>query len=302
MKQSARTQSSPRLKRLALLALAAMTATWGYNWVIMKEVLAYVGAFDFSALRTILGAAPLFLVLVLTRRPMRIEALPRVILLGLLQTGVFSILIQTALIQGGAGKTTILVYTMPFWVIPMAWLAFGERVRGLQWVALVLGGGGLVLILEPWGNMATPLSSLLAVSAGVCWGLSTIVAKWIRRDYDLDALSLTAWQLLFGALALCIVTWFVPEKPIETTPYFYTALAYNAVMATGLAWFLWLFALQHLSVGVAGLSTLGVPIASVLAGWLQLGEQPSQVELIGMVLIAAALLAISLGGMRRSGH
>lgn len=302
MNQSEHTQSSQRLKRLALLALAVMTLLWGYNWVIMKEVLAYVGPFDFSALRTILGAASVFLVLVLTRRPMRIGALPRVILLGILQTGVFSILIQTALIQGGAGKTTILVYTMPFWVIAMAWFAFGERINRSQWAALALGGAGLVLILEPWTHMAAPLSTLLAVGAGFCWGLATMVAKWIRRDYDLDVLSLTAWQILFGALALCIVTWFVPEKPIETTPYFYMALAYNAVMATGLAWFLWLFALQHLSAGVAGLSTLGVPLASVLAGWWQLGERPSPVELIGMLLIAAALLAISLSGMRRSRH
>lgn len=287
--------------RLALLALAVMSVLWGYNWVIMKEVLAYVGPFDFSALRTILGAASLFLVLVLTRRPMRIAALPRVILLGLLQTGVFSILIQTALIGGGAGKTSILVYTLPFWVIPMAWFAFGERIRGLQWAALATAGIGLILILQPWAQAASPLSNLLAVSAGFCWALATMVAKWIRRDYDLDVLVLTAWQVLFGALALCIVAWFVPEKPIETTPYFYIALAYNAIVATGLAWFLWLFALQHLSAGVAGLSALGVPVASVLAGWLQLGERPSGAELIGMLLIAAALLALSLRGLRRPG-
>lgn len=279
-----------------------MALLWGYNWVVMKQVLAYVGAFDFSAWRTILGAAILFLVLALTRRPMRITALPRVILLGILQTGVFSALIQIALIQGGAGKTSILVYTMPFWVVPMAWFAFGERIRGLQWVALVLAGVGLALVLEPWANMATPLSNLLAVGAGLCWALATIVAKWIRRDYDIDVLTLTAWQMLFGALALCIVAWLVPERPVDPTPYFYGALAYNAIIATGLAWFLWLYALQNLSAGVAGMSALGVPVVGVLGGWLQLGERPAAVELTGMLLIAAALLVLSLRGMRRAGR
>lgn len=267
----------------------------------MKQVLRYVGPFDFSAWRTILGAAVLFLALAVTRRPMRIAAVPRVVLLGVLQTALFSALIQIALVQGGAGKTSILVYTMPFWVVPMAWFAFGERIHGMQWVALVLAAIGLTLILEPWDDMAAPLSNLLAIGAGLCWALATIVAKWIRRDFDMDVLTLTAWQMLFGALALCIAAWLVPEKPVDPTPYFYGALAYNAIIATGLAWFLWLYALQNLSAGMAGMSALGVPVVGVLASWLQLGEQPSAVELVGMLLIATALLVLSLRGMRRTG-
>ncbi len=286
--------SSRRNERLALLALAGMAIGWGYNWVVMKSVLAYVGPFDFSALRTLFGAMLLLAVLAVLRRPMRIRALGRVILLGVLQTGAFSALIQIALLHGGAGKTSILVYTMPFWVIPMAWVAFGERVRGLQWLALALAALGLTLILEPWTLHADFMSELLAVSAGLCWALATIVAKWIRRDYPMDALPLTAWQMLFGALALCLAAWVVPEKPIDPAPYFYGALIYNAVIATALAWFLWLFALQHLSAGVASMSALGVPVVGVLAGWLQLGEQPGVLELTGMVLIGIALVVVSM--------
>ena len=57
---------------------------------------------------------------------------------------------------------------------------------------------------------------------------------------------------------------------------------------------LWLYVLEHLSAGMAGLSTLGIPLIGVLAGWLELGERPSAVELSGMLLIAAALALISL--------
>jgi drug/metabolite transporter (DMT)-like permease len=290
-----------RNERLALLALAGMALGWGYNWVVMKSVLAYVGPFDFSALRTLFGAVLLLAVLAVLRRPVRIRAWGRVAVLGVLQTGAFSALIQIALLHGGAGKTSILVYTMPFWVIPMAWVAFGERIRGLQWLALALAAAGLVLILEPWTLHADFASELLAVSAGLCWALATIVAKWIKRDHPMDALPLTAWQMLFGALALCVAAWIVPERPIDPAPYFYGALAYNAIIATALAWFLWLFALQHLSAGVAGMSALGVPVVGVLAGWLQLGERPGALELSGMVLIGAALAVISLRSMGRRG-
>ncbi len=195
-------------ERLALMALAFMALVWGYNWVIMKQVLAFVGPFDFSALRNLLGAGVLLAVLLLLRRPMRIRAWRRVVLLGVLQTGVFSALVQLALLHGGAGKTSILVYTMPFWVIPMAWGAFGERIRGLQWLALALALAGLLLVLQPWRAQGDFLSEALAVAAGLCWALATVVAKWIRRDYPTDALPLTAWQMLCGALAgLAISHW-----------------------------------------------------------------------------------------------
>ncbi|HXE20287.1 DMT family transporter [Castellaniella sp. UC4442_H9] len=283
-----------RGKRLALLALASMAVVWGYNWVVLKKVMEFVGPFDFSALRNLFGALFLLGLLLVRKTSLRIRAWPRVLLLGMLQTAAFSALIQVALLEGGVGKTSILVYTMPFWVIPMAWFAFGERIRGLQWGALSLAAAGLILILEPWHRQGSVLSEVLAVGAGLCWALAMIVTKWIRRDFPMDALPLTAWQMVFGALALCLVALWIPERPVELAPYFFGALIYNAVLATAIAWFLWIFALQHLSAGVAGMAALGVPVVSVMSGWLQLGERPSHVDLLGMVLIAVALLALSL--------
>lgn len=288
-----------RNERLALLALAGMAIVWGYNWVVMKKVLAYIGPFDFSALRTLIGAIALFLVLKILKKSMLIRAWPRIFLLGILQTGAFSALIQVALLSGAAGKTSILVYTMPFWVIAMAWITFGEKINGSQWLALILAATGLLLILQPWDRHGSYISEILAISAGFCWGLAAVVTKWIKRDYPTEALPLTAWQMLFGALALCGVALIVPEKPIEYSSYFFIALIYNAVLATALAWFFWLFALQHLSAGMAGLSTLGVPVVGSLAGWLELGEQPAGLELIGMIVIVVALLVITLSAIRK---
>ncbi|CAM5186440.1 Drug/metabolite transporter (DMT)-like permease OS=Castellaniella defragrans OX=75697 GN=HNR28_003381 PE=4 SV=1 [Castellaniella defragrans] len=172
-----------RNERLALLALAAMAVVWGYNWVVMKKVMAFVGPLNFSAQRNLWAALLLLAFLMVTRRRMRIRAWSRVILLGVLQTAAFSGLIQLALLQGGVGKTSILVYTMPFWVIPMAWFAFGERVRGMQWPALALAAIGLVMILEPWHAQGSVLSEGLALGAGLSWALAMIVTKWIKRDY-----------------------------------------------------------------------------------------------------------------------
>lgn len=286
--------------RLAILALVLLSLIWGYNWVVMKQVIQYVDPFDFSAIRTVLGAATLFLVLALLRRPMKIAAVPQVLVLGLLQTGAFTVLIQWALVAGGAGKTAVLVYTMPFWTIPLAWWLLGEKVRGLQWLSIVIAACGLVLIVEPWDMRGSLFSNLLAVLGGLTWAASAVHAKRMRREHAFDVLTLTAWQMLFGALAVSVLAALHPSRPIDPTPYFYGALAFNAVMATGLAWLLWLYVLQHVPAGVAGLSALGIPLISVLAGWIELGERPSGNEFAGMLMIGGALALTSLWSLWQS--
>ncbi|MBS0345447.1 MAG: EamA family transporter [Proteobacteria bacterium] len=293
---------SSSFPRPAAAALLLMSLIWGYNWVVMKQVIRYADPFDFSAIRTLLGALSLFALLLLRRRPLKLVAARQTILLGLLQTAAFTALIQWALVAGGAGKTAVLVYTMPFWLVPLAAWRLGEHISPLQQAGTLVAAGGLLLILEPWGAAHGSLTSnLLALAGSLAWALATVVAKRLRQQHEVDVLTLTAWQMLFGALALCVVAALHPSRPIDPTPYFFGALAFNALLATGLAWLLWLYVLEHLPAAIAGLSALGIPAIGVLAGWLELGERPSNAELGGMLLIGAALLLVNLVPVLRRG-
>ncbi len=283
---------------LALGALVLLSCIWGYNWVVMKQVLRYVDPLDFSALRTLFGAVTLFAVLIWRRQPLKPVAPGATLLLGLLQTAAFTLLVQVALLSGGAGKTSVLVYTMPFWMLPIAWFALGERIRGIQWPAMAVAAVGLIMLLQPWSGGASALGNILGVAGGLVWAISAVVAKRMRARIRFDLLSLTAWQMLMGALVLCVCALLVPSRPIDAVPYFFGALIFNAVLATGLAWMLWLYALNHLSASMAGLSSLGAPMIGVLAAWLQLGEKPDSAELAGMILIGMALLLVSLASLR----
>ncbi|MDT3672492.1 MAG: EamA family transporter [Aromatoleum sp.] len=288
-------------KRIPLAALGLfvlLSLIWGYNWVVMKKVMAYADPFDFSALRTLFGALALFAVLAWRRKPLKPVALGQTLLLGLLQTTAFTALIQWALVSGGAGKTAVLVYAMPFWLLPMAWVFLGERVRGLQWLAVALALVGLVFILDPWNAEGDLFSTSLALLASVSWAASAVIVKRIRARFDVDLLSLTAWQMLLGAVVLCGVAWLLPSEPPQLTTYFIVALVYNALFATGLAWLIWLVILDRLPAGLAGLSSLAVPAVGVLSGWLELGERPSGPESAGMLCIAVALLLISAIALR----
>ena len=282
--------------RRAVLALVALSLIWGYNWVVMKECLKYSGVYDFAALRTGIGAASLFVLLIWKRRPLHPKAIGMTILLGLLATTLCIGLVTLALATGGVGKTAILVYIMPFWVLLMAWPILSERIQGIQWVPVVLAIVGLTVILEPWQLRSTFISKLFAVLAGVAWALSTIVTKIMNRRDAFDLISLTAWQMLLGALPLIVLAMAVSERPVQWTPYFIAGLLFCSVVSQGLALLLWFFILSELPAGIASMGTLATPVIGTIAASIELGERPSVPEARGMLLILTALSILSLLG------
>lgn len=284
----------------ALLALFFLAFIWGYNWVVMKETLRYVGPFQFGAIRTFFGALVLLVVLMLLKKPLRPQYLARITLIGLLQTGAFTALIIYALLTGGAGKVAVLTYTMPFWVLLLAWPLLGEKLRGLQWLAALASFAGVLCIVEPWHMHGNLISNILAVLGGVCWALAVILAKKLhQRAPNMDLLSFAAWQMLIGSLPLVVLALFVPAIPMQWTGYFVGATLYNVIACNALAWLLWLYALQNLQVGVASMISLLTPVVGVLAAWLQLSEVPTPLELTGMLLIGVALALLAVRGIRK---
>ncbi|MBL0163262.1 MAG: EamA family transporter [Xanthomonadales bacterium] len=285
-------------QRGALFALLATILIWAYSWVVMKQVLAYAGPFHFAALRYLLGAAVLFGALVLSGQSLRPPPLVLTTLIGLSQTAAFQGLEQWALIDGGAGHVSLLAYTMPFWAVLLAWLLLGDRPTRRHWLGVGLAAIGLICIIEPWKALGSPMSTTLAIVGGAAWAVGTVLSKRMFQRHAPSVLNLTAWQMLIGGAALGVVAIAVPEREIDWTFTFIGGLTYSVVVASSLAWWLWAIVVQRLPTALASVSSLGVPIVSVLLAWLILHEQPSIMALIGMVFVLAGLVAVSGIGRR----
>jgi drug/metabolite transporter (DMT)-like permease len=93
----------------------------------------------------------------------------------------------------------------------------------------------------------------------------------------------------------------IPERSIEWSNELIGALVYNSVLAAAVAWALWLFAIERLPAGVAGVASLATPLLGVLLAWVLLGETPDLEEAIGIGLIAVALAGILQARGSRSG-
>ncbi len=282
----------PSRHRAAYAALLVLALIWGYNWVVMKIALAYAPPFKFAAVRAIGAVAVMFAALASRGRSFRPPTPGRVAVLSLFQTVGFVSLISLALYLGHAGKTAVLVYTMPFWVLILAVPVLGERLTGLKILAGALGFAGLVLILEPWNHPPDLVSTLLATGAGLDWAIAVVIAKKIPARDTWELVAVNAWQVCLGLVPLCLLAWLIPAPPIRWTTAFDAALVYNILLGTSLAWLLWLFILQRLPAGSSGLSSLIIPIVGVISAWAQLGERPGPWEGAGILLVIGALAVL----------
>jgi len=284
----------------AFAALTVLALVWGYNWVVMKIALQYSTASQFAAMRTFGGGLFLLMLMAAMRKPLRPREVSSTVILGLLQTTGFTGFIIWALVQGAAGKTSVLSFTMPFWVLLLAWPMLGERIRGMQWLAVLLALGGLMFILQPWHLHGSLMSMGLAVLAGVSWALSVVYHKRLtQRVPDLDLLSFTTWQMLFGSVPIVLFALGDLGKPIDWNLTYISAILFSVVLANALGWMAWLYALQRLPAGVASMTSMLIPVIAVLSAWLQLGERPTMVEAVGMIMIISALLVLSWISIRR---
>jgi len=277
-----------------VLALIFLTLTWGYNWVLVKQGLDYAGPFAFSAQRNVSGALALLLALKWLKRPLRLPAPGMVLAIGLVQGGGFMVLQTWALVEGGAGKTAVLIFTMPIWTLLMAWPLLGERIRGRQWGVAATAAVGLLLIIAPWNLHTTLFSKFLGVMAALCWAGGNILIKRLRSRHPVDLLVLTTWQLIIGAVLLVALAAVVAEPPTKWGGTFIGILAYMSVVSTGLCWFLWVYILDRLPAWEASLSVLGTPVVAILSSRLTFGEEFQATEVAGILLIGSGLVLLSL--------
>jgi drug/metabolite transporter (DMT)-like permease len=297
-----KTASFPRW--LALVLIAALSLIWGYNWVMMKVAVAYAPPFAFAAIRFLGGAVVLMATMKLMGRSLRIPEMKArwrvVCLIGLLQTALCFGLVTWALSSGAAGRSAVLNYTMPLWVLVFSVLLLKERVPAAQWAAAALALAGILLISVDGGRAGSLPAVMLALAAGLAWGLGVVVTKKGTRAGPMDPMALTAWQMLAGGLILCLVAFIVPEGPIDWSPAFIGALLYNIGPATPLAYVIWFTLLNRLDAGLASLGILLTPLLGLLLSALQLGERPGLVEGVGMGLILLAIAALGWAGGRQA--
>lgn len=285
---------------VAMLLMGLTVAMWGFSWIAMKSMVPFIGPFDLVMVRYALAFLVLLVVLLITRQSLKCPPFMLTLGIAVFQTTAFQCLCQLALVTGGAGHVVMLAYTMPFWVVLFAWPMLGERPTGRHMLGFACAAIGLIAIIAPWQGLGSLTGSLLALLGGACWGFGTVLSKIMFQRHAPKVLTLTMWQMALGALLTFPVTLIFPQQDMVWSAELFWGLAYTAIGASALGWWLWMSVVRRVSATVAGMSSLGVPVLTVLLAWLFLSERPSAAELMGVAFIMMGLVIVNLEGSRRS--
>ena len=294
-----------RSRRGAYAALAFLTLIWGGNWVVMKLALQSAHPVILNVQRTWLAILVLFAVLFWRRGRLLPESWLAVIVTGVFQTTINFGSTTMALAGGGAGRTSVLVFTMPFWTLLLAWPVLHERVKGYQWLAVAFALAGMVLLVEPWQWQGELAPKLWAVLSGFGWAAGTIATKYFQRGQRFDALNFIAWQMLLGVLPLTLLPFVLDLPATQWSATYVLLLAQVGAISTALGFLLWIAVLRWLPAGTASLNIFAIPVIALLSSMAVFGERLTRNEWIGIGCIGAGLAIISVDawrGRRRDGQ
>ena len=290
--------SRAQRKRLAYALLALLTVIWGSNWIAMKFALLNADPVTFNVHRTWVAIAVLFTALVWQRRRLWPDDWRAIIITGFFQITVNFGATTMALAGGGVGRTSVLVFTMPFWTLLIAWPVLHERVRGAQWLAVTSAFVGLVLVVQPWNWREDLGPKLWAVLSGFGWAAGTVANKYFQRRRDFDPLQFISWQMLIGVLPLTLIDWLLPLAPTQWSMSQVALLIYVGAISTAAGFLLWLMVLRDLPAGTASLNMFAIPVIALVLSTIVFEERLAPVEWWGIAAIALGLLIISVRALR----
>jgi drug/metabolite transporter (DMT)-like permease len=200
----------------------------------------------------------------------------------------FSVLSTWGLMRVPAGRSVVLAYTTPLWVIPGAWLFLGERLTRRRGLGVVIGLAGLLTLFNPlaldWSDRAIVLGHLAIVAAAMLWALSILHIRghrWISTPFELLPWETLLATAILGVIALAFSPWPHPAW----TPSLTLLVLYAGIPGSALAYWAVAMASRYLPAVTTSLGLLATPVVSVIAATIFLGEPLTPSLLLAIVLI-----------------
>jgi len=275
--------------RLQYLTLALM---WGMSFLFIKEGLRAFAPMQITLGRVAIGAAVLAVVL-LARR----ERLPRggrtwahLSVAAMLNNVIPFSLFGYAEQRIGSGLAGICNASAPLFaaVVALAMLP-DERLSPRRAAGLVTGFAGVFVVLGAWAGLTGHdlTGALMALGGGLCYGIGFPYTRRFLIGTGFSSLSLAAGQLLCGTVVLAVITPVLTSAPVRWSGTAVSCVVLLGALGTGLA-----YLLNYGIISAAGATTAAtvayvLPLVSVLAGIVILGERLTWNEPVGAAIIVA---------------
>jgi drug/metabolite transporter (DMT)-like permease len=291
--------SEPGTQHRAWIAWGAVCVLWGTTYLFIKIALETFPPFLMGGLRYAAAGAILAVVLRMKRRPLP----PRSEWRSLAILGCVIFLLGNGGVVWAeqyvpSGLTAVLIGTSAFWMVGVnALVERGQQVFLRQWIGLLVGFAGIVMLV--WPDITVGGASGRAFAAGVvslqisCAGFSIGSVYTRRRVVPRDVMGAASLQMLFGGLLMIAVGTVLGEWPsLSVTPRTAWSFVYLTLAGSLVAFAAYSYALRHLSVAIVSLYTYVNPVIAVALGTLFLDEPFHVRMLIAGAVIAAGIVIV----------
>jgi drug/metabolite transporter (DMT)-like permease len=273
--------------------LPIVVLIWAVSWPVIHIGVAHIPPLWYACYRYAIAAPCLFLWVALRGRlavPSRADW--RLVLVsGVLQMGTYSALTSLALISLPPGRASILAFSTPIWVAPLASWWLDERMSRRGWLGLALGIAGACAVAAPSIRVNTPdevLACAALLIAAMAWAVSIVYVR--AHTFRASALELAPWQSLIAILLIlpCAVL-FEGEAPrIGLTGAL--SLGYVGPIATAFAYWALVEVRNHFRASTMSMALLATPPLGIAISALTAHESVDRSLIAGVVLIGGGIL------------
>ncbi|GBU09981.1 cysteine and O-acetyl-L-serine efflux system [Gammaproteobacteria bacterium] len=274
------------LKHIGLAIIVA--AAWGFNFIAVHFGVLHYPPIFLAALRFIsIGIFAVFI-----PRP---TAWRYLLCVGL-STGTLQFMFMFSAINQGApiGLASLIVQVQAFSTAIFASIFLSERIKIFQWIGILLGLCGILVIAlaRDIGTMP-PMALILLLLGALSWSIGNIFMKVMG---PVPVMPFLVWMSVIPPIPLLLLSLYwegfdaVSKSVLNFEIYSFISLLYIVLVSTLIGYGLWNWLLAKHPASVVGPYSLLVPVFGMSAGIFILGEKISTLEWIGAFIVLLGLL------------
>jgi O-acetylserine/cysteine efflux transporter len=273
------------------LLLLSLVVIWAVSWPVIKIGVGQIPPIWYGCLRYAIAALILFGLVAMKGElaPPPRSDLSLVVVSGVLQMAAYSALTGLALTILPPGRASVLAFSTPVLVAPLAAWRLGEKMNSKIVAGVTIGCTGIVIIASPsfavGGKQAIAYAMLMGAAAA--WAITIVTVRGHR--FKSSALSLAPWQMLIAATSLLPIAVSAEGSPRQFTLLGAATLAYVAPVATAFAYWAVVEAGRRFAASTMSMALLATPSVGLLISAWALNEPINTSLLMGVALTATGI-------------
>ena len=275
---------------------------WGTAFVAQKSGMELIGPIAFNGIRTLIGAVALIPVILIMGKDNKAEGSGKTLIIGGICCG---LALGTAgnIQQIGLYYTSVahsgFITALYVVIVPLLGLFLKKRISPVMWCCVITSAIGLYLLCIPAGGFgAINSGDILVFVCAICFAIHILIIDYFSPK--VDGVKLSCIQFFVAGSVSIIISFFADPALGFDLPSAgdicasWLSILYTGIMSCSVAYTLQILGQKETEPAIASMILCLESVFALIAGMILLGEVMSFREIIGCVIMFAAIFVANL--------